>query len=60
MGMKIMIHMPKMFTINTKQNAFFIHKLTWILNIHVSFLSFVIFTSIFHVPPSISSNLPPL
>jgi hypothetical protein len=42
-------------------NSSFIHQLTWMLNIQVSFPSFVIFTSIiFHVPPSISSNLPPL
>jgi hypothetical protein len=41
-------------------NSSFIHQLTWMLNIHVSFLSFVRFISIFHVPPSISSNLPPL
>ncbi len=42
------------------QHSSFIHQLTWMLNKHVSFLSFVIFTSNFNVPPSISSNLPPL
>ncbi len=30
-------------------NSSFIHQLIWMLNIHVSFLSFVIFISIFHL-----------